>query len=1092
MSYKIIQRELLYKQLLGQELSAEEKRYDKSYKEWDLLGETLNVVLYSNMTLIGKSLYTSLNAAGKQGLWEHLPAILGSTGSVLFGPQLITLTIEEILARTELTDKQKTLIKPWLNIVGRLALLEFIPKVHADDNGIYYQYPSTKGYTEVYSQGQTLIQEGEDITIKKPATLQTPDKKEYEGEYVAEFKLSKISQLTDEKLKIGLVNASGEKVHVEFRVNETKSGPKITVSSQDKELERQFTSYFMPQEEVQRFNSPVIEERVNSPLFDNQNKNFPFNLGKILSDSRFYSVAASFLVAGYIKGKNPTSASPLTSTALFLTLLGSLSTSVEAYGNDVGKNAGKQAVDMLNGVLIRANQDLQLTVLKVLQNTNEVITAKIQQVEGLKNEFFVDLKETGKILIREVGTQIEVSGEALKENLQLAFDYGEFKGIKMIVKAGEEFKNIFDLLLNKIELILEGGEKKIGRVIEKSTEHGKELIVSFGDQVQFSIKNLKKSLTDVTKKASKEGKVLINYAGEQFSLNIKEVGDEARKTIQEWQKVVIEPIPGVVGNATRALWDEIRYGWEVWRRGEIGRLLADVEKRCDEGTDKIETISSLLDHVREQNQLTISSSNKAELYSALISCIKKAHKNNDIKNMLFFLVAGVASLDEKLNNAYTSTNHVADVLAAIPNEKIRDQFKNNNYRVEAKKHEIVLKKDYSLTFSNNIFNTLSKLTGEKILIEQEAPVGSYLPYSSEFNPIGTKSLYLKCDGAAYDQEKYRELYDVIKHKYAKDANDRDALESRKKFRVPDLRGLFLRGFGGNKNDQFGQVYHDKTKLPKSIKITGGTHSHMTEKGGKHTHQVDSNGDHTHESSEEGEHEHQLTESGSHNHTLSNNCAHVHHVHDNGHHNHGMDQAGEHNHDNGDYKHLLQSDGHGTVTSFQGHAGRPNLVWMGPIKPAGTHTHTIHDGGTHTHDMDHNGDHTHEVTEEGKHSHQVSKQAPHSHQLISNGLHSHQMQIEGEHQHVILESGEHSHTLEGGDDETVPKHMMVTYLIKAKPSPFKEKLNQKIKKLRDEISSKEEASFTKILLVTAGGVVVTIVINLAILRYRAILKRWGII
>lgn len=87
--------------------------------------------------------------------------------------------------------------------------------------------------------------------------------------------------------------------------------------------------------------------------------------------------------------------------------------------------------------------------------------------------------------------------------------------------------------------------------------------------------------------------------------------------------------------------------------------------------------------------------------------------------------------------------------------------------------------------------------------------------------------WLPCIGGSYDVSKYPELYENICNIYGGDE---------KKFSVPDLRGLFVRGVNSNTSDtpgvhgatRIGQIEDCLTALPKTEKFTLST-------DGKHTH-----------------------------------------------------------------------------------------------------------------------------------------------------------------------------------------------------------------------------------------------------------------
>ncbi|MDQ2993361.1 MAG: hypothetical protein M3R00_00205 [Pseudomonadota bacterium] len=233
---------ITYKQLCGQSLTEEEEKYEYAETQLDVVGEVLNGIKYSTMALLGKSLCDSVYSTVQQGLWTHVPAVAGYAGALLFGPQAITAAVDNVLFYSGLRSEQKELIRPWLNTVGRLAL-GFIPKVHANETGVHYHYPSVSGHTETHSGNESVSMYGENITIKRPGEFNTPEGA-FAAEYQLQFKLQQINQLSEHAIRIQVVNQSGEKIPVEFHLKQGNHGPEIQVKSSDSQLQAHWSSYF--------------------------------------------------------------------------------------------------------------------------------------------------------------------------------------------------------------------------------------------------------------------------------------------------------------------------------------------------------------------------------------------------------------------------------------------------------------------------------------------------------------------------------------------------------------------------------------------------------------------------------------------------------------------------------------------------------------------------------------------------------------------------------------------------------------------------------------------------------------------------------
>lgn len=121
------------------------------------------------------------------------------------------------------------------------------------------------------------------------------------------------------------------------------------------------------------------------------------------------------------------------------------------------------------------------------------------------------------------------------------------------------------------------------------------------------------------------------------------------------------------------------------------------------------------------------------------------------------------------------------------------------------------------------------------------PSGIILPFAGSTSPTG----WIVCDGAAYSQTDYPELFGALGSSYNTQVNPTTgaayAAPSAGQFRVPDMRGLFLRGEGtASGGDAVSVGGHQVGKTAKngmgsSVSGTDGTHNHtITDSGHKHT------------------------------------------------------------------------------------------------------------------------------------------------------------------------------------------------------------------------------------------------------------------
>lgn len=99
------------------------------------------------------------------------------------------------------------------------------------------------------------------------------------------------------------------------------------------------------------------------------------------------------------------------------------------------------------------------------------------------------------------------------------------------------------------------------------------------------------------------------------------------------------------------------------------------------------------------------------------------------------------------------------------------------------------------------------------------PCGFIATFAMQEVPKG----WLLCDGATYKRKDYPQLFKAIGDKWGKDSDTT--------FKVPDFRGMFLRGF----DDGRGLDFHRKFADEQQDSIKSHTHMCTIEKAGEHTH-----------------------------------------------------------------------------------------------------------------------------------------------------------------------------------------------------------------------------------------------------------------
>ena len=100
----------------------------------------------------------------------------------------------------------------------------------------------------------------------------------------------------------------------------------------------------------------------------------------------------------------------------------------------------------------------------------------------------------------------------------------------------------------------------------------------------------------------------------------------------------------------------------------------------------------------------------------------------------------------------------------------------------------------TLSFVNGVAGEALQYVGSNIEFAPQSlspvPTGLILPYAANA-PIALPSGYLECDGSTVSQGTYANLFAVIGSTYNIGG------EGPSDFRLPDLRGYFIRGFGTN-------------------------------------------------------------------------------------------------------------------------------------------------------------------------------------------------------------------------------------------------------------------------------------------------------
>ena len=285
-------------------------------------------------------------------------------------------------------------------MVGRLAL-GFVPKVHATEAGVHYQYPSIAGSSRTFSKGQVATVHGDTLRIEKKGILDTSEGK-FEAVYSADFKLLQVYELNEERIRIQVVDQSGKVIPVEFKRVEREFGPEIEVVCDDHQIAAYWNRVIRPAEDL--------------PLIDSSNAlNCPTSLalgavGALSAQNVLPLVIGTFLCLNVVKADDGRSTStPYQSTELPF--------NVRDPNTFVGKRLTfEQAVERLkileerslplNEKDAREMKELSSELFKE-SNEKEIL---IKRTDGLEF-YFVDISNDLSIILRErmrkIGTSIE-------------------------------------------------------------------------------------------------------------------------------------------------------------------------------------------------------------------------------------------------------------------------------------------------------------------------------------------------------------------------------------------------------------------------------------------------------------------------------------------------------------------------------------------------------------------------------------------------------------------------------------------------------------------------------------------------------------
>jgi len=225
-----------------------------------------------------------------------------------------------------------------------------------------------------------------------------------------------------------------------------------------------------------------------------------------------------------------------------------------------------------------------------------------------------------------------------------------------------------------------------------------------------------------------------------------------------------------------------------------------------------------------------------------------------------------------------------------------------------------------------------KITQQQLQATEEYIDNTLVGSVTAFATINPPDGWLECNGQAISREIYQRLFAKIGITFGEG-------DEEKTFNLPDLRGVFIRGFDAegkhDPNREFGSFQGDQIQSHKHLD-SGHNHSCSVSSDGSHKHEgsISSNGSHSHDGS--------ISESGDHSHSGSTSH--------NGDHNHMIDYMNANTRKPDSDRCYAEFDTSGDKPVYSANSGsHSHSVYT---NSAGNHSHkiTINPTGEHSHDL----------------------------------------------------------------------------------------------------------------------------------------------
>lgn len=235
------------------------------------------------------------------------------------------------------------------------------------------------------------------------------------------------------------------------------------------------------------------------------------------------------------------------------------------------------------------------------------------------------------------------------------------------------------------------------------------------------------------------------------------------------------------------------------QKAPIHVFYSEDQKLGDMGIGEYAIYKSVLYVLDHRNQITnddtiVKAIAQNNLVPLIVGDIVKTIFDNNSQNMLNLR----EGIEQRVINSINDLSTLKDMLAAQAGDAL-----------DAKIQELNSKIDNAVNKSNTALTDLLSVVEQaktsaiqaiedktRVIEEYKVPIGTIIAMSSDYIPTG----YLLCNGSAVNRQTYSLLFAKIGTTYGEG-------DGTNTFNLPDLRGKFVRGLGGN-SDLLGKTQGD--------------------------------------------------------------------------------------------------------------------------------------------------------------------------------------------------------------------------------------------------------------------------------------------